>query len=365
MAATTVYFSLFARLHPPASSQRPFVSVPSMSDPLPSPPALIITGEPGPRVVPGARWLGAGLCALSAAGYSGLPILGKLAFAAGMSLAGVLCVRFAGASILIMGYLLLRRRRALYPGRRAVLALLGLGLMYGVQATLYFSGLSRIPASLTSVLLYIYPALVTVLAWRVHRTRPRRVEWGAVALALCGVLLTVRPWAEADGAGGGGLDPLGAGLVVAAAACYSVYILISEIVVRPTGPLVSTGWITAGAAGFFLVFGAATHSLTMQLPAFGGWILLGMVLFNTVLPVVAFLSGLIRVGPTVASLISTLEPVFSVLLAAAFLSERLGALDAVGGLMVLSAAVIVNWPSQPRSSSPTGSGLKGSLNGDM
>ncbi len=313
-----------------------------MSDPLPSPPALVITGEPSLRAESRARWLGAGLCALSAAGYSGLPILGKLAFAAGMSIAGVLCVRFAGASILIMGYLLLRRRRTLYPGRRAALALLGLGLMYGVQATLYFSGLSRIPASLTSVLLYIYPALVTVLAWRVYRTRPRWVEWGAVALALCGVFLTVRPWGLAERAGGAGLDPLGASLVVAAAACYSVYILLSGIVVQRAGPLVSTGWITAGAAGFFLVFGSVTHSLITQLPPFGEWILFGMVLFNTILPVVAFLAGLVRVGPTAASLISTLEPVFTVMLAAVFLGERLGRLDIAGGLMVLSAAVLVN-----------------------
>jgi drug/metabolite transporter (DMT)-like permease len=259
-----------------------------------------------------------------------------------MSIAGVLSVRFAGASILILGYLFLRRRRALYPGRRAAWTLLALGLMYGVQATLYFAGLSRIPASLTSVLLYIYPALVTVLAWRVYRTKPRWVEWGAVALGLAGVFLTVRPWGMAFQTGGAGLDPLGAGLVVASAACYSVYILLSEIAVRQAGPLISTGWITAGAAAFFLVFGAATDSLVTQLPPFGGWILLGMVLFNTILPLVAFLAGLVRVGPTAASLISTLEPVFTVLLAAVFLGERLGRLEFVGAAMVLSAAVLVN-----------------------
>jgi drug/metabolite transporter (DMT)-like permease len=67
-----------------------------------------------------------------------------------------------------------------------------------------------------------------------------------------------------------------------------------------------------------------------------------MVLFNTILPVVAFLAGLVRVGPTAASLISTLEPVFTVLLAVAFLGERLGQLEIAGGLMVLSAAIVVN-----------------------
>jgi drug/metabolite transporter (DMT)-like permease len=313
-----------------------------MSDPLPSPPASVIAGELSLRAEARARWLGAGLCALSAAGYSGLPILGKLAFAAGMSIAGVLCVRFAGASILILAYLAWRRRKRLFPGARPVLTLLGLGLMYGVQANLYFAGLSRIPASLTSLLLYIYPALVALLAWRVNRSRPTWAEFGAVALGLGGVILTVRPWGTGGEGGPVGIDLLGAALVIAAAASYAVYILLSAVIVRQVGPLVSTGWITAGAAVFFLVFGGLTQSLITRLPSFGTWILLTMVLFNTILPVVAFLAGLVRVGPTAASLISTLEPVFTVLLAVAFLGERLGQLEIAGGLMVLSAAIVVN-----------------------
>lgn len=279
---------------------------------------------------------------MSAAGYSGLPILGKLAFAAGLSIAGMLSVRFGGAAVLILGYLLLRRQRPFWPGGRVGWSLIGLGLMYGVQASLYFAGLRRIPASLTSVLLYIYPALVTLLAWRFQRTRPRAAELAAVAIGLGGVVLTVRPWGAAGPGAEAGLDPLGAALVVGAAACYAVYILLSGIVVRQAGTLVSTGWITAGAAAFFTVLGTVTHSLVGRLPPFGGWILLGMVIFNTIVPVLAFLAGLVRVGPTVASLISTLEPVFTVLLAATFLGERLAGLEVIGGLMVLSAAVLVN-----------------------
>jgi drug/metabolite transporter (DMT)-like permease len=330
-----------------------------LSDPIPPASPLIAVQRPGPPAALGSRWIGAALCAVSAAGYSGLPILGKLAFAAGMSIAGILGVRFAGASILILGYLFLRGRRPLYPGGRLGLSLLGLGLMYGVQATLYFSGLQRLPASMTSVLLYIYPALVTLLAWRVYRTRPRWVELGAVALGMSGVILTVRPWSAVGRFGGGGLDPLGVAFVVAAASLYSVYILLSGIIVRQSGPLVSTGWITAGAAVFFFVFGTATDSLVTQLPPLGGWILLGMVLFNTILPLVAFLAGLVRVGPTAASLISTLEPVFTVLMAAIFLGERMGRLDVVGGSMVLAAAVMVNL------SPPAGAGSKPGAKDDM
>lgn len=335
-----------------------------MSDPLPSSAPIVVTPEPTVNPGSGSRWLGAGLCALSAAGYSGLPILGKMAFAAGFSIAGVLGVRFGGAAVLILGYLLLRRQRPFYPGGRAGLSLLGLGLMYGVQASLYFAGLQRIPASMTSVLLYIYPAFVTLLAWRVQRMRPRWVELGAVALGLAGVIMTVRPW-SAGAPDRAGLDPLGAALVVASASCYAAYVLLSGVVVRRTGPLIGTGWITVGAAGFFLVFGTATHSLVAPLSALGGWILLGMVLFNTILPLMAFLAGLVRVGPTPASLISTLEPVFTVLLAAGILHERPAGLDILGGLMVLSAAVLVNLTPVRLRPTPREASIRPAIGDDM
>ena len=315
-----------------------------MSDPVPISSSLVSARDLRVRELRGSRWLGAGLCALSAAGYSGLPILAKLAFAAGLSISGMLSVRFGGAAVLILGFLVLTRRRPVYPGRRAALALLGLGLMYGVQAAMFFSGLRRIPASVSSVLLYIYPAIVTLLAWRIYHSRPRKAEIGAIGLGLLGVLLTVRPWGLAGLEGAPGLDLVGAALVVGAAVSYSVYILLSAIMVKRTGPLVSTGWITAGAGMFFAVVGAATNTLTWHLPAYGGWLLLGMILFNTILPLVAFLAGLDRVGAAAASLISTLEPVFTVLLASAFLAERLEGIEIVGGVMVLSAAILVNLP---------------------
>jgi drug/metabolite transporter (DMT)-like permease len=51
-----------------------------------------------------------------------------------------------------------------------------------------------------------------------------------------------------------------------------------------------------------------------------------------------------RVGPTAASLLSTLEPVFTTLLAAAILGETLGRRQMVGGAFVLVAVVVLNFP---------------------
>ena len=67
----------------------------------------------------------------------------------------------------------------------------------------------------------------------------------------------------------------------------------------------------------------------------------GIVLLATVIPVVAFLAGLERIGPTNAAMLSTLEPVVTVLLAAWLFAERLEPLTMVGGALILVAVVVL------------------------
>ncbi len=67
----------------------------------------------------------------------------------------------------------------------------------------------------------------------------------------------------------------------------------------------------------------------------------GIVLVATVIPVVTFLAGLERIGPTNASMLSTLEPVVTVLLAAWIFSEHLEAITIVGGGLILVAVLLL------------------------
>jgi drug/metabolite transporter (DMT)-like permease len=286
---------------------------------------------------PEARWIGAGLCALSAAGFSTLAILAKLAYAQGMSLIGILSLRFGGAAVLLVAFLLLRRTRLYFGFRRSVpLFLLG-AVGYAVQASLYVGSLQRIPASVAGLLLYSYPVFVALLAWVFNHRRPSRREWAAMGLALIGVTLTTGPVGNV-----GRLDALGLGLVLSSAVWYAGYILVSERIVRRAGALVSTAWITLGAFSTFTVAGWVTRSLPGALTPAAGWVMAGMVLFSTILPIGTFLAGMVRVGPTAASLLSTLEPVFTVLLAAWFLAEGLTASQLAGGGLVLAAAVVLS-----------------------
>jgi len=104
---------------------------------------------------------------------------------------------------------------------------------------------------------------------------------------------------------------------------------------------VSAMWIVAGAGLSFTLVGGASGSLAWEV-AFGEpALVLALIVFGTVLPVTLFLAGVGRVGPTAASLLSTLEPVFTVALGVIVLQETLSAVQVVGGAFVLGAAVLV------------------------
>ena len=73
-----------------------------------------------------------------------------------------------------------------------------------------------------------------------------------------------------------------------------------------------------------------------------------IVLVCTVGAILTFFAGLARVGPSAASILSTLEPVVTVAWPPWRSGSRWRALQLVGGALVLSAVVVMQWPRAGR-----------------
>ena len=305
--------------------------------------ALALTNAP--CVPPAAtsdcgRGAGVALCLLSACGFGLMAIFAKQAYAAGLGVTALLAARFVLAACLLWGLVAVRGRRGAgagvvgtaRPTRRVVLAGLALGAIgYAAQAGLFFSALRHVDASLTSLLLYTYPALVFCGA--VALRREHVTPWKALALLLAsaGAALVLL------GGGTGGLEATGVALALGAGATYAVYILVAEGVVARIDAFELGALITTGAAATFLLTGVIGGALVF--PA-GGWIwIVAIALFSTVLPIVTFMLGMERVGAATASILSTVEPVVTVALAVAIYAEALGPLQILGGALVLAAVV--------------------------
>lgn len=273
------------------------------------------------------------LIALSAAFFGSLAIYGKYADRRGIPLTELLAVRFAGAAVILWTLVLIRGERVRWGRRTAGLAVMG--LLYVGQAATYFTSLKTVPAAVTSILLYLYPVVVMILAAVLLDERLNRVRVGALVLAVVGVFTVVNPLSAH-----GTIDTPGLLFGLATAAIYATYILVGRVLLADVSPVLATA-VIATTAAVVLAVSATTGGQWRPLDA-GGWALaLSMAVVATAIPATMFLAGLARVGATRAAIISTLEPATTVVLAALLLGEDLGPVRLIGGGIVLLAAVIV------------------------
>jgi len=294
------------------------------------------------------------LCLASGASFGAMAIFGKLAYDGGATPGTLLVVRFSLAAALFWLVVLAtgaaREARAV-PRADVALGLALGGCGYAIQAGCYFAALERIDASLLSLLLYTFPAIVALAAVALGRERLDTRRFAALALALGGVALVMA------GAGPGSVDPVGAALALGAAFVYSAYILVSDRVAGRVSPYVLSAIVCTGAAASLVVATSLLGALRPGQVSLEGWAWLGcLTLVSTVAAIGLFFAGLRRAGPTAASILATIEPVVTVLLAFLVFGETLGALGLVGGLLVLSAVFALHARLPRRSPEPALSG---------
>jgi drug/metabolite transporter (DMT)-like permease len=271
----------------------------------------------------------------AAAAFATLSIFGKLAAEAGASLPTLLTGRFTIAAV-VLWVLVARRQDAPALDRRTVRLglLLGAGA-YSVQAGLFLGAVQRIDAPLAALLMYTYPALVTVGAVLLRRERLSVRRGTALLLASTGTVLVL------VAGGAARLDVAGIVLALAAAVAYAAYILAADSVLRTADPLALAALICSGAAVACAAGGASTGALSLDF-APSAWIwVVAVALASTVFAIGAFLTGVSQLGPSKASILSTFEPLVTVALAFAVFGTALAPAQIAGGLLVLAGALVL------------------------
>ena len=213
-----------------------------------------------------------------------MAIFARAAYAGGADVLGVLIGRFTLAGA-ILSLIMVASRRPWLRGRPLVAAILMGAIGYVGQAVCYFAALNHASAGLVALLLYAYPTLVCLLA---------------AALYSVYIVVGARELANADSVASGTIVCLSAAATLLAASLFR----------EPHFPGVWWGWAALGA----------------------------IALVSTVIAIMAFFAGLRRVGPAIASIASTLEPVVTVALAWTLLGESLSPIQVAGGALVLAAA---------------------------
>ncbi|WP_273431818.1 DMT family transporter [Chitinibacter tainanensis] len=277
-----------------------------------------------------SRRAGQWLVVFSAIAFGWMPIFGSWAYQSGVNTQGLLLVRFTLAAAVMIAVMFWRGGR--WPRGKVLLGLAAMGALgYVGQAYSYFSALQYGSAALAALLLYAYPVLVTLVAviWGGERLGGRKLL--ALALAAVSLILTIGP------AGGQWLGVL---LGLLAAAIYTGYILAGSRLTPQAGAMPAATVVMSAAA---LALWLTSAWQTPVWPgSHSGWLaLLAIALVSTVGAILAFLAGLERLPASEASMLSTLEPVVSVLLAAALLGDQLSGWQLLGGVGILISALLI------------------------
>ena len=303
--------------------------------------------------MPRAAAIGIALTVISAFAFGSGPLFAKPVYAEGVGWHVLMAWRFLIGAGLAWGWLLLRERSRAglrRMRRRDVAIAIGLGVLYTGNSATYFAGLETVSASLAALIVYVYPALVAVITLQVGRPLQGRRAWGALAIALAGVALAVGILHAATA------PPLeGLVLIAASPVIYSVWIVLSARLSGEgrsgVGADAGAGVVDPLAAGVVMLSATAVTYwvsavalgrplMPAQIPSGARVGLAGVGIVSTFIAVQAFYAGAHRIGAARASIVSTVEPVWTIVLASLLFQESLDRCSSSGAALILAGVVI-------------------------
>ncbi len=203
-----------------------------------------------------------------------------------------------------------------------------------------FIAFLRIGIALALLIFYIYPAFVALASMAWFGERLDRLRWAALGMSLTGVVLVVA------GAGDlGSLDALGIGLALMGALAQMFYALAAHHGFRQVPGTQAAAFTMGGAAVLYLLVATVTGRLPdVGQPLASVAALLPVLVAGVIgagLATVCFIAGIRLLGAPRATILSTLEPVVGVALAALLFGALPKPLQFAGGGLIIAAGIVL------------------------
>ncbi len=291
---------------------------------------------------------GAAMVVAAALAFSTLGTLAGIAYRAGMGSATFVTLRaLVGAGLLSL-LLVLRPSthvvlRSLPAREKAMLA-----CAMVANATLnlvLFAAYGEMAVALVLAIYFTYPMLVAAASVLIGREVLTR--WRALGLLLAAAGVALVLWGQVADVS---LTPLGLAWALAAAACQAGYLVVSRSgytrvpAEQATALMLGGGALLAGTVAVLLEApGGRLLTWVHDPEAWAAVIVAG--LLGAAAAKVWLLRGVRRLGGTRTAVLMLLEPVAGALLAAAVLAQTLTPAQAIGGMVILGAALLVQRPA--------------------
>lgn len=222
-------------------------------------------------------------------------------------------------------------------GQIIVLGLLG----YYIASLFDFWSLQYLTASLGRLILFTYPTLVLLLSALFLK---RRIGWGEAAAVLLSYLGIALAFSQSVELAQGAFFWRGVALSFGCALAFAIYLMGSGEFLPKMGTLRYNS-LTMSIACFAIIIhhGIQHHWALFHFPTPVYWYCFGMAMLATVLPSFMVAEGIRRLGAGPASIISSVGPISTIMLASVFLGESFGLWQWLGAVLVISGVLLLSW----------------------
>ena len=249
---------------------------------------------------------------MSSLGFSIGPTLAKNAYDAGANPLGVMTVRFTIASLIMFALRQIMLRKEPMPSWALLLEMFAVGsLGITIVSFTYFLAIEDIDTGLAIVISLVFS--ITGIA--ITTGQVKSGSNGAIALILVSAFL------------------------------FAFYLLGLAHTLKKVDLLTGVTFINIGARlGYWLICATLPFGLAVEFPSnTKSWLLIStFALFGTVVPFLFSYSGMKRVGPSMLSVITTIEPVLAIMMGVIFLSEPITTPRVIGATFVIGALVALS-----------------------
>lgn len=296
--------------------------------------------------------IGAAFVFISAIAFSAKAIFIKLAYQYPVDAITLLALRMLLATpfFVVMAVMASRNSTATRLNMKDWISIFGLGLAGMYLSSLFdFIGLSYVSAGTERTILFLYPTFVVVISACIAKRPVSKREILALALSYAGIVLIAMHDISFSSTSS---TVLGAGFILLSAFTYACYLVGSGSVLHKIGTQRFTAYTMVVACIACVSHFALSHPMSsLELPMSVYQLGLGMAIVSTILPVILLNAGIRRVGSNKASLIASIGPVSTILLAALFLGEPATFNQMIGTALVLAGVLSISIPAKAQQES--------------
>ncbi len=272
---------------------------------------------------------------ISALCYACLAIFVKIGYENGLSTQTMLTFRFLFAAISMFLIFALTNIKILKANINTIFNAFILGsILYTAQSFFFFESLKYVSASITELLLYIYPAAVTLLSSVIFKEKLRRIKIFYILLIIIGFAFIFGDAFYSR------LELKGVIFGLCAMLTYSFFLILSQKFTKKGNPLTLAFYTILFAAASFSAIHLPKDIFNMNINQYV--IILSMSLISTTMAVLFLYKAVNTIGASLTGVFSSIEPVATIILSIIFLSDKLSLYQFTGGIIIIIGIVIAN-----------------------